>query len=281
MKNQLYFLTLFFVATLIVSCSDETSTDATEDGSSNTDTSTIDSVFADTVVADTLDVEPEIREAVFNLDSLMMKFDQVMDAPLNLDSVAIEEWYDDELRMISSLNYKEIEFFSQGLLKHSRLHDGKYTLENFMELDSIKRYNGYEEYMENIDLAMTVIAEANALKKLMVSENKYFMIWGVYTATYEACPYYSGTLLFATLVENNEVKNTTLVGEISGGADAPYWGSTMLTSTIDTSGIHIQIEEMNGGDYDEETEEEIIDYSEESYRIVFGDLGLEVEEEVQ
>ena len=137
----------------------------------------------------------------------------------------------------------------------------------------------YEDYVNNIDIGMMKESEANIHQKLIIDANNYIMLWSISYSTYEACPYASGTIVFGTYFNNNVAQNTATLGEDSGGGDAPYWGGTLITSQISSTAIITQKYEVNGGDMDEETGEEIIDRTDNTYNIALTELGFEVVKE--
>ena len=51
------------------------------------------------------------------------------------------------------------------------------------------------------------------------------LIWSLDYGIYEACPYYEGQYVLATLCVNDKISNTVYIGEDSGGGDPPYMTS--------------------------------------------------------
>jgi len=159
------------------------------------------------------------------------------------------------------------------------LGDKQNAINDFMQLDSLRLNGEYEEYIDNIDIGMTVTAEANIGDKVKISENSFILLWAIYIATYEACPYYTGTSVYGTLFIDQTATSTAVLGETSSAGDAPYWMLTFITSEITNSVINTVIAEENGGEYDEENDIELTESSETKCVIKITDDGFKIKRE--
>jgi hypothetical protein len=151
--------------------------------------------------------------------------------PLNLDTGVVQT-----VDTTDRINYQQVRKLGVNFLKGA-LGDGMiYDINEFAQIDSLKQSGGYKAYLEKIDIGMTKTCIAYKIGVLNFPENSKLYIWGITNATYEACPFFSGTLLIGTFV--NAYKQATLfnIAEISGGGDPPSMMNTVTTAKITEDG---------------------------------------------
>ena len=136
-------------------------------------------------------------------------------------------------------------------------------------IDSI----GEEAYQNQMDLGMTRNFDAYLHDRVNLSENTYLLIWSFDYSTYEACPFYAGQYVLATMCTNGKISNTVFIGEDSGGGDPPYMGSVLATSNISDAFIEItHIQEYTG---EVEDDSEII---KSKCRFLISDNNIELDQ---
>ncbi len=264
------FYSILALSIILASCGSGEQQDSAE----NNLTEEIDTTSVDTTLLEDTLTETKIE---INLNDLLAKFTSSYNLPYSLDSAEIENQIEEESE--SNLTNIEVQYLSQEMVDNKPTSWAGYSIQTFIDLDSLKIKGEYEEYLENIDIAMMQEASANSLCQLNVSEESYILMWTVSYSTYEACPYSSGDVIFGTLMVNDEPTNTLLLGEDSGGGDAPYWGSTFVTSEINSSSIKTLMHEESGGDeYDEENDEEVVEVTEASYDVTITAEGFVIVE---
>ena len=147
--------------------------------------------------------------------------------PLNLDTLFVQ--------MVDTNNritYQEIRKLGVNFLK-GELGDGLvYDINEFAQIDSLKQSGGYKAYLDKIDIGMTKICIAYKVGVLNFTQSGKLFIWGITNASYEACPFFSGTLLVGTYLNENNEATLFNLSEISGGGDPPSMMNTVTTSKI-------------------------------------------------
>jgi len=166
--------------------------------------------------------------------------------------------------------------FNIYLIDNTPTYWAKRNVNYFIEIDSMKLMGTYENYVENLDVGMMKESIANIHQKIIIDSNNYILLWSIYYSTDEACPYASGTIVFGTYFNNNVAQNTATLGEDSGGGDSPYWASTFITSEITTTSITKYKREVEKEGMDEETDEEIIEITDNTFLITITDSGFVV-----
>lgn len=143
--------------------------------------------------------------------------------------------------------------------------DGDFYIEKFLEVDSLKENDEYDSY--SWDIGMIQYVKSFVLDTLSLN-NKEVIVWGLQESTYEACPYGSWDLIYATIINNKQPEKTILLAEESGGGDPPGFGETKIYASLD-SNLNIEItrtnisgEEDNDGNVDADT---IVDRKAYSY----------------
>ena len=223
-------------------------------------TSQKDSVTVDNAVDSTLN-------SVIDL-GLLRRFTFSADLPFESDSLYFENLM---LEHDSVLSKADVMYLTYGFLETEISNAASYKLLNFYEIDSIKLSGGYDEYVENLDLGMMKESDAYIDRKIKLDDSTTLLVWYLTYSTYEACPYASGTLLFASVLYDNVVTSSTLIGENSGSGDAPYWGETSTCCHLTENSFSAGKKEMNGGDEDEEGNEIVEkEYAEYGFQIIGG-----------
>lgn len=210
MKNQLY---LFGLGILLASCG----------GESSETTQTADTTKTDSVITKVpnIDIDEEALMAKFTISTVV---------PWKQDSGFLQT---DSIVNNEALTADEAKYLTYGFVDNDMSYQGLMPVDDFLFFDSLKAINEYESYREVADIGMMVMADAYVVQKLKLDDSTTLLLWAVYFATYEACPYSSGTILYASVYKNNEVTSCTIIGEDSGGADAPVWGETLVLSSFE------------------------------------------------
>ncbi len=224
-----------------------------------------------TVDIDTTEtIETKIQ---IDVDALLTKLDNgtVFHLPFSLDSNYMESNNEEE----AYLTNVEVQYLSADLIDNQPTEWASYDIKSFIEIDSMRLLGTYEEYVEHIDIGMMQESDAYLLHKISVDANSFILLWSISYSTYEACPYASGTVVFGTYFNNNMALNTAVLGESSGGGDAPYWGSTFITSQITSDHILTNKHEESGGDGDDETGEEIVEITDKEFEVKLSEIGFE------
>lgn len=220
---------------LLTSCGGDTSTTTTT---------------ADTTGTDTLAMLPNIE---IDVDALLSKFAISVNAPFIQDSLYLAEKVG--MTDTTALTADEIKYLSYNFIENDMSYSGKSSIDEALFFDSLKANNEYEGYLEVIDIGMMADVKAYLAQKVVLDETTTLLLWFIDFATYEACPYSSGKVLYASVFRNNEIKSCTLIGEDSAGGDPPYWGENLTLVSISADKITAVKRDRNGGDTDEEGNE--------------------------
>jgi hypothetical protein len=194
--------------------------------------------------------------------------------PFNLDTTFILKADTND-----RIPYQQIRSLGYEFLKNE-LTDGLINnIQEFCKIDSLKQAGAYKSYIDSLTIGMTKISIAYKIGVIDFKNNSRLFIWGITNSSYEACPFYSGTYLAGTFV--NEAKQNThfILGEISGGGDPPSMGSNEITAKVNGDG---KIEIMNKRVFDdldvpgEETTKQILSLKLDKDKIQIMDFKKEV-----
>jgi hypothetical protein len=268
MKLNLKFV-LIGLSILLFSCKESDTVEITQ---SDTGELTVDTTFFEQKI------EQELIDSTLtiDLDLLLTKVDSdtAYHVPFHLDSIYMSTFEDLDA---STLTNAEVEYLSTNLVDNTPTNWSSYSIQSFIDIDSMRLMGTYENYVDNLDIGMMKESDANIHQKIIIDENNYILLWSITYSTYEACPYASGIVVFGTYFYNNLALNTATLGENSGGGDAPYWGSTFITSQINSTLIITNKHEESGGEIDEETGEDIIEISDKEFKVNLTELGFKEE----
>ena len=123
-----------------------------------------------------------------------------------------------------SLGGFEVSTLAANCFKHDLVSGLDYDLKTFYHIDSLKESGKYAQYCDSLDIGMTKVSTAHALKETHLDANTLLLIWGLHTSSYEACPYSSTWSVYFTIVYKGDVKETFLLGEYFGGRCACLYG---------------------------------------------------------
>ena len=237
MKNALFVSLLFFG---LISCRATAQNHTSNDTKESVKTGT-DAVSEPVTKIDTLIEMPE---------SISGRVNRTFDAPYRLDKNAIESLENSD----NWLSEEEVELLSQHMLVKPGFGDIDSKMKEYFRFNHIIDSIGEEAYQNQMDLGMTRNFDAYLHDRVNLSENTYLLIWSFDYSTYEACPFYAGQYVLATMCTNGKISNTVFIGEDSGGGDPPYMGSVLATSNIADTFIEITHTQEYTGEVEDDSE---------------------------
>ena len=172
-----------------------------------------------------------------------------------------------------SLGGFEISALSANCYKHDLMAHLEYNLKNFFLIDSIKATGKYREYCDSLDIGMTKTSTAHALQEIQLDSNTLLLVWGLYTSSYEACPYFTTYASYFTVVYKGNVAETFLLGQYISAGDPPTAMRRTVNGKIQADGVIIlDVTEIN--DQDMDLPEVNVIKEEYSFKIVAGEIKL-------
>lgn len=152
---------------------------------------------------------------------------------LQLDTLQLPfELKEGELEKIPTdddLNLEQLNFLSQNFEEKEK--GDRYYLDETIRIYALKRAKTYEDYTSSLDLAQLADATAHPYGIIHL-DSAIAVLWTIQYGSYEACPYYSGKELMATIIQDDEVQKSFLIATENSGGDPPAFGETMATISI-------------------------------------------------
>lgn len=176
--------------------------------------------------------------------------------PYTVDTNALGEKNLLDEKLLNSAFVLEI---MKNQLKEINESYSEYLLKDYLHIDSCLQKMTEEEFNNTLDIGMMKTVKLYAGNFFNLNNGNKAYTWFIKFSTYEACPYNAGTILiYSTMNKSGELISSLVIGEVSGGGDAPYFSSTELYSDINTDHlISIKETQVNGGD--EENEKTIVE----------------------
>jgi hypothetical protein len=153
------------------------------------------------------------------------------------------------------LSQEEVELLSQYLIIKPGFSDINSRLNSYFRFNELIDSIGEEAYSNQIDLGMTQHFDAYLHYRVNLTKKKYLLIWSLDYSTYEACPFYAGQYVLATMCADGKISNTVFIGEDSGGGDPPYMTSVFAGSDVWDSYIEVKLFEEHTEDAEMSGEE--------------------------
>lgn len=137
--------------------------------------------------------------------------------PYTTDSAKV----DDITGLADSLSASEVKQLAQHWTKHALTDPGEWDTKEFYKIDSLKDKKAYGKYTESLDIGMTKYANAYALNKLTPDPKTTILVWGLWTSSYEACPFSDDKSVYCTVIRDGQVGETFLLARQMSAGDAP------------------------------------------------------------
>ena len=170
-------------------------------------------------------------------DEISRRVNKTLNFPFLLNQDAI-----DNLSLSDNvLSQEEVELLSQYMVIKPAFSDIESRLDSYFYYNQLIDSIGEEAYQNQIDLGMTQYFDAYLHYRVDLTKKKYLLIWSLDYGTYEACPYYAGQYVLATLCADGKISNTVFIGEDSGGGDPPYMTSVFAGSDVWDSYIEVKL----------------------------------------
>ena len=148
--------------------------------------------------------------------------------PIVIDSV-----YMTKAEKGDSMDGNEVKILSKGWGKIDSIDMSEDNgFKEFYTIDSVKAKGAFAKWAEKLDIGMTKLSNAYALQKIKVDDTNTLLLWALVYSSYEADPVFDGTVVYGSLLKQNQVSNCFMLGEISEGADPPSEGQTLITSRL-------------------------------------------------
>lgn len=167
--------------------------------------------------------------------------------PYNIDTTLL-----DSVSTYDSLGGKQVEWLYTRLDTSELNESVEYEVKSFFEIDSLKQNGKYAHWADQRDIGEMKYGNAYLLHKLHVNDTTDIITWAVTYGTFEACPYASGSIIFASIFYNGKVSSCVLVGEDMAAGDPPVGMTRLVTGNIAQNGkISISLREVNTEDGEE------------------------------
>ena len=255
---------------VISSCSNEVQTND-KNTNNESDSLALDTLFSDTLIL----LEPDPNRVEIDVAALIAKSEETFELPLMIDSSFIEKYALQEEDADYNLTSVEAKYLGFSFPEGDLVSGGGWRLNTFIEIDSIKKAGGYEEYLNNLDLGQARYCIGHVIGKVDFNSQSTLLIWNLDYATYEACPYGYGTYIFGTIFTNGVGTNTCMLAESSGGGDPPSWGESYMQSEIVDTNITVTNLDTWGEDGDN-GEDDYVETQDRTEILSISSLGFKV-----
>lgn len=184
--------------------------------------------------------------------------DAITFMPYPVDSAYIQSATDKD-----SLPQEYVQALIHNLSKHELNGSIGWILKDYYLIDSLKRAGGISEYRQKLDIGQTQECSAHALNRAILNDSLEVFIWALSYSSYEACPYYAGTLVLGTFLLDGESQDCFLLGEYMGAGDPPAGMTRQITSLIngdDNIELHYYEESTDNMDDPRATQKTVTNY---------------------
>lgn len=150
-----------------------------------------------------------------------------------------------------SLGTNEMKQLDGHWAVHDPWSEQDYILKEFYRIDSIKASGTYANWCDSLQPGMTKSSNAYAISRLVVNNTTQLLIWGIVTASYEACPVTTMQDVYVSVVIEGRITNTIRLAEYVSSVDPPVAMQRMATGVISKDlTVDVNVYEENDEDMD-------------------------------
>jgi len=186
---------------------------------------------------DTLAVENITIEAGF--DPRLFK---TLQLPLNIDTIFIMN-----VDTNDRIPYQQARQLGANFLKQESMQWVSNDINEFCLIDSLKQEDKYRDYIEKLEIGMTKKSIAYKVGLVNFTNGSKLFLWGIINSSYEACPFFSGTNIIGTFVNQHNQNTHFILAGRWGGGDPPAMMNKDITAKINADG-KIEIENVTVND---------------------------------
>jgi hypothetical protein len=156
-----------------------------------------------------------LQEATGQLRALADKFKTTKSLPYTVDTTLLLH-----IENYDSLGGSEVKLLAQNLFRHALAGDAPYDLATLCKIDSLKAIGKYAAWCDSLEPGNTKTANAYALCKLP-ADSATLLVWALTKGSYQACPTFATFAVYFSVLKNDKITQTFILGEYAVGADPP------------------------------------------------------------
>jgi hypothetical protein len=159
--------------------------------------------------------QDSLQQAGGQLKDLADKFKTVNALPYTVDTTLLFH-----IDNCDSLGGNEVKLLAQNIFRHALAGDAPYDLADLYKIDSLKAAGKYAAWCDSLEPGNTKTANAYALCKLP-ADSCTLLAWALTKGSYEACPTFATYAVYFSVLKNDKITQTFILGEYVVGVDPP------------------------------------------------------------
>lgn len=167
-----------------------------------------------------------------------------------------------------SLPSADVRVLAANWFKHDLVSNVPYALAEFYKIDSLKVSGGYKAYVDSLDIGQTRDSKAYVVGRLVPDPVTSILVWAVTDHSYEACPYFSSQTVYITLISNDTVRESFLLGGYEVAGDPPMSMQRTVTGRINPD---LTLELRVVAEHDEDMDQPEVAVEREEYKLAIKD----------
>jgi hypothetical protein len=121
----------------------------------------------------------------------------------------------------------------------------QYYFNDLVKIQKAKLKGTYEDFVKKLDIGMTLNAEAHYVGKILFPDSIALVLWELTYSSYEACPFYFGSHVLASMVMEGKVIETLQVAGHEVNADPPVDFESYYLCKFDRKGTIVRKNTFN------------------------------------
>lgn len=169
-----------------------------------------------------------------------------------IDKLFLEDTLKNNKKHLLSL--EQVKSLAKNLSKDEHTEVNAYYVKDYYKIQQKKMDSDYDEFVKTLDIGMMKDVNCYAAGKINFGDTVSVLFWKIVFSSYEACPFYQGTNVLATVISDKQVVQTIQVSCNETAADAPFSATTLQKMKLDDKGNLVTSSESVTMEEDTETE---------------------------
>jgi hypothetical protein len=174
-----------------------------------------------------------------------------IDSSFVIDSTVYAKLANDStLQLVDKMAFQKL---NVGIQADTNFTEVAQSFADFLKIDSLKTAKAFQKYTDSLDLGGLANAEAKILDTLQLSANTSMVRWAILGNSYAACPWYTYNMIYGSILSNNMVSKTYVLGFDQQFGDPPYGYQQSVETNYQKGTLSYKKTEVSI-DYDEANE---------------------------
>jgi hypothetical protein len=156
--------------------------------------------------------------------------------PLLYRNFVIDSVFFDDSTSQNNMDIKIVKELAKNLKKEEHTEINEYYLNDYIKIETAKLKGNYDKYVQKLDIGMMQDASCNFIGKIEYGDSLAIILWSLKYSSFEACPYFKGNHVLASLVGYGKHIQTFQIAGHTINTDPPMDAENYMTIRFHENG---------------------------------------------